>query len=57
LAALASAADETPEGKSIVVAAQAAGVGARELLTPSGAQFIAFSAQTRMSGVDLSEGG
>src|SRR5208337_2168134 len=57
LAALASAADETPEGKSIVVAAQAAGVGARELQTPVGAQFIAFSAQTRMSGVDLSDGG
>ena len=54
LAALASAADETPEGKSIVVAAQEAGVGARDLQTPTGAQFIAFSAQTRMSGVDLS---
>jgi potassium-transporting ATPase ATP-binding subunit len=57
LAALASAADETPEGKSIVVAAQAAGVSARELQAPTGAQFIAFSAQTRMSGIDLSDGG
>jgi K+-transporting ATPase ATPase B chain len=57
LAALASAADETPEGKSIVVAAQAAGVGARELQTPGDARFIAFSAQTRMSGIDLSDGG
>ena len=57
LAALASAADETPEGKSIVVAAQAAGVGAKDLQTPGGAQFIAFSAQTRMSGVDLADGG
>ncbi len=57
LAALASAADETPEGKSIVVAAQAAGVGAKDELTPpSDAKFIAFSAQTRMSGVDLSDG-
>src|SRR6202161_2148959 len=56
LAALASAADETPEGKSIVVAAQEAGVSARDLQSPAGAQFIAFSAQTRMSGVDLSDG-
>jgi K+-transporting ATPase ATPase B chain len=56
LAALASAADETPEGKSIVTAAQAVGVGARELIAPTDTQFIAFSAQTRMSGVDLSDG-
>jgi potassium-transporting ATPase ATP-binding subunit len=56
LAALASAADETPEGKSIVIAAQEAGVGARDLQSPAGAEFIAFSAQTRMSGVDLSDG-
>ena len=57
LAALASAADETPEGKSIVVAAQAAGVGAKEELNPpSDAKFIAFTAQTRMSGVDLADG-
>src|ERR1700678_2624842 len=56
LAALASAADEPPEGKSIVVAAQEAGVSARDLQSPAGAQFIAFSAQTRMSGVDLSDG-
>jgi K+-transporting ATPase ATPase B chain len=57
LAALASAADETPEGKSIVVAARAAGVAATELNPPSDAKFIAFSAQTRMSGLDLSDGG
>jgi K+-transporting ATPase ATPase B chain len=56
LAALASAADETPEGKSIFTAAQAVGVGARELIAPTDTQFIAFSAQTRMSGVDLSDG-
>jgi K+-transporting ATPase ATPase B chain len=56
LAALASAADETPEGKSIVTAAQAVGVGARDLIAPTDTQFIAFSAQTRMSGVDLSDG-
>src|SRR5271156_621927 len=57
LAALASTADETPEGKSIITAAQAVGVAARDLNAPSDAQFIAFSAQTRMSGVDLSDGG
>jgi potassium-transporting ATPase ATP-binding subunit len=56
LAALASTSDETPEGKSIVRAAQALGVGAKELTAPTGAQFIAFSAQTRMSGVDLPNG-
>src|SRR6202522_3354748 len=56
LAALASAADETPEGKSIVTAAHSVGVGAREATAPIDAQFIAFSAQTRMSGVDLSDG-
>ena len=56
LAALASTADETPEGKSIITAAQAVGVAARDLNAPSDAQFISFSAQTRMSGVDLSDG-
>ena len=57
LAALASSADETPEGKSIVVAARTAGVSVAELNAPSDAKFIAFSAQTRMSGIDLSDGG
>jgi K+-transporting ATPase ATPase B chain len=56
LAALASVADETPEGKSIVIAAQAVGVGGRELSVPSDVQPIAFSAQTRMSGVDFPDG-
>ncbi len=56
LAGLASASDETPEGKSIVRAAQALGVPAKDLTMPSGTQFIAFSAQTRMSGVDLPNG-
>ena len=56
LAALASAADETPEGKSIVTAAQAIGVGSRELKAPTDAQFVPFSAQTRMSGLDFPDG-
>ncbi|MGO9266480.1 MAG: potassium-transporting ATPase subunit KdpB, partial [Candidatus Binataceae bacterium] len=56
IAALASAADETPEGKSIVTAAQAVGVSAKELNAPGDAQFIPFSAQTRMSGLDFADG-
>src|SRR5712664_3607803 len=56
LAGLASTADETPEKKSIVRAAQAIGVGIRDLTVPGDARFIAFSAQTRMSGVDLPNG-
>ena len=56
LAGLASTADETPEGKSIVRAARALGVSAKDLTPTSGSQFVAFSAQTRMSGVDLPDG-
>jgi K+-transporting ATPase ATPase B chain len=52
-AQLASLADETPEGRSIVVfAKQRFGLRERDLKS-LGAQFIAFSAHTRMSGVDL----
>ena len=56
LAALASVADETPEGKSIVTAAQAAGVGSRDLGVAGGAKFVPFSAQARMSGIDQPDG-
>jgi K+-transporting ATPase ATPase B chain len=56
LAALASAADETPEGKSIVTKAQTIGVSSRDLSAPIDAQFIPFSAQTRMSGIDFADG-
>jgi potassium-transporting ATPase ATP-binding subunit len=55
-AAIASVADETPEGKSIVSAAQIIGVSSKELNAPSDARFIPFSAQTRMSGVDYPDG-
>ena len=52
-AQLASLADETPEGRSIVVLAKDKfGLRGRERL-PANAQFIPFSAQTRMSGVDF----
>ncbi len=54
-AQLASLADETPEGRSIVVfAKQRYGLRERDLKS-LGAQFIPFSANTRMSGVDLGE--
>jgi K+-transporting ATPase ATPase B chain len=55
-AAIASAADETPEGKSIVTAALTIGVSSKELNAPSDARFIPFSAQTRMSGLDYLDG-
>jgi len=67
---LASLADDTPEGKSIVVLAQRLTDGAgghlddakvgRKLLadlhaglTPAGASFVPFTAQSRMSGINL----
>jgi potassium-transporting ATPase ATP-binding subunit len=52
-AQLASLADETPEGRSIVVLAkQKFGFRERDVHT-IGATFVHFSAQTRMSGVNL----
>jgi K+-transporting ATPase ATPase B chain len=57
-AQLASLADETPEGRSIVVLAKekyglrGQTMGASEK-APSGMKFFPFSAQTRMSGVDF----
>ena len=52
-AQLASLADETPEGRSVVVLAKAYGLRGRALSEMPGAAFIAFSAQTRMSGLDF----
>src|SRR5204862_459776 len=52
-AQLSSLADETPEGRSIVVLAKEKyGLRGRELSSRD-AQFVPFSAQTRMSGVNL----
>src|SRR5216117_925893 len=52
-AQLASLADETPEGRSIVVLAKEKySLRERDIQT-MGAKFVAFSAQTRMSGVNL----
>ena len=52
-AQLASLADETPEGRSIVVLAKEKyGLRGRDM-APLNARFVPFTAQTRMSGVDL----
>ena len=53
-AQLASLADETPEGRSIVVLAKSFGIRGRELHELN-ATFVPFSAQSRMSGIDLGE--
>jgi potassium-transporting ATPase ATP-binding subunit len=54
-AQLASLADETPEGRSIVVLAKEKfGIRGRELAEPH-ATFVPFTAQTRMSGVDMTD--
>jgi potassium-transporting ATPase ATP-binding subunit len=49
---LASIADETPEGKSIV---ELAGISPNTF-SSNGARFIEFTAETRSSGIDLSNG-
>ncbi len=55
-AQLASLADETPEGRSIVVLAKEKfKLRGREVAAPH-AQFVPFTAQTRMSGVDFFDG-
>ena len=51
-AQLASLADETPEGRSIVVLAKEFGLRGRHI-DPDEATFVEFTAQTRMSGIDL----
>ena len=50
--ALASLADETPEGKSII---ELSGINPNTFST-NGARFIEFTAETRSSGIDLSNG-
>jgi K+-transporting ATPase ATPase B chain len=51
-AQMSSLADETPEGRSIVVLAKQYGLREHEMATAQ-ARFVPFTAQTRMSGVDL----
>ena len=54
MAALASVADDTPEGKSILKLFEKLDGGIPE--APADAKFVPFSAQTRISGVDLPDG-
>ncbi|MFD9045831.1 potassium-transporting ATPase subunit KdpB [Streptomyces zaomyceticus] len=57
-AQLSSLADETPEGRSIVVLAKERyGLRERHQGELAGAEWVEFTAQTRMSGVDLVEHG
>lgn len=50
---LASLADNTPEGRSIVVLAkERLGMRGRDIRAPEGASFFPFSAETRMSGIN-----
>jgi len=53
LAALASAADETPEGKSIVKLFEKQN---QTVTAPRDSKFVPFTAHTRMSGIDLPDG-
>jgi K+-transporting ATPase ATPase B chain len=56
-AQLSSLADETPEGRSIVVLAKKDfGIRERSAGELPGAEFVPFTAQTRMSGVNLADG-
>jgi len=55
-AQLASFSDETPEGRSIVQLAKDK-YGQRSMETaPEGTKFVKFTAQTRMSGIDMADG-
>lgn len=57
-AQLSSLADETPEGRSVVVLAKERyALRERSQGELTGAEWVAFTAQTRMSGVDLTEDG
>jgi K+-transporting ATPase ATPase B chain len=52
-AQLSSLADETPEGRSVVVLAKKFGIRGREIHELPAAEFVPFTAQTRMSGVNM----
>jgi len=55
LAALSSVADDTPEGKTIVSLYKEQS-GSPDLINARDARFVPFTAQTRMSGIDLPDG-
>jgi K+-transporting ATPase ATPase B chain len=53
---LASLADDTPEGRSIVtLAKQKLGIRGRDIRAPQGSTFVPFTAETRMSGIDYGD--
>jgi K+-transporting ATPase ATPase B chain len=52
-AQLSSLADETPEGRSVVILAKRYGIRGREIHELPSAEFVPFTAQTRMSGVNM----
>ncbi|MRR38084.1 K(+)-transporting ATPase subunit B, partial [bacterium] len=52
-AQLASIADETPEGRSIVILAKKYGIRGQSITEMPHAEFMEFTAHTRMSGVDI----
>jgi potassium-transporting ATPase ATP-binding subunit len=55
-AMLSSLADDTPEGRSIVVLAkEKLQIRGRDIRSPAGTKFIEFRAETRMSGIDINE--
>ncbi|HML05038.1 MAG TPA: potassium-transporting ATPase subunit KdpB, partial [Methanobacterium sp.] len=53
---LSSLADETPEGRSIVtLAKQELGVRGRDIRAPENSEFVPFTPETRMSGIDFGD--
>lgn len=55
-AMLSSLADDTPEGRSIVILAkEKLQIRGRDIKAPEGAKFVEFKAETRMSGIDINE--
>ncbi len=55
-AMISSLADDTPEGRSVVILAkETLHVRGKDITKPDGAVFIEFSAETRMSGIDVGE--
>lgn len=57
-AMISSLADDTPEGRSVVILAkEKLHVRGRDIKTPQDSKFIEFSAETRMSGVDFIKDG
>lgn len=55
-AMLSSLADDTPEGRSIVILAkEKLKIRGRDIRSPVGAKFVEFRAETRMSGININE--